>query len=112
MKGAATRLTTHAGPGSRVEDRSRQGVEPSMGDGITDDVGAGPQVQFLGRARLVGLDRLDADVEPGCDFLVAEALRREAEHLAFAVTEMLLVLRRSTGLGKIRQRLVGDLRIE
>src|SRR5262249_2718297 len=55
--------------------------EPTLRRGIADDVRACAKAELLGAPRLVGLDRLHADVEIACDLLVGLPLRPPLQHL-------------------------------
>src|SRR3954453_21720764 len=92
--------------------RGSKVVEPSMGDAIADDIGAGPEVQLFGSARLVGFDGLYAHIEARRDLLVAETLRRQSQHLVLALAEMLPAGRRRSVPFEFRKRLGGDFRVE
>ena len=62
--------------------------QPAPLQGVLDEVGPALQAELLHRAGLVGLDRLDADVELGGDLLVAEAPGDQADDLGLALGQL------------------------
>src|SRR5580692_3972756 len=60
-------------------------IQPALTGGVAHQLGAGLEPELFQAARLVGLDRFDADVEPRGDFLVGEAERGHLQYVRLAV---------------------------
>src|SRR5213592_4398798 len=80
--------------------RTESFVEETLGERVTDELGAALQAQLLHDVRAVGLGRAHRDVEFLRDLLVGVAEREQPEHLALAVGEgVLLGPALSVGIG-------------
>src|SRR5438477_401073 len=62
--------------------------QPALRRRVADVLGARLVTELLSAARLVGLNRFDADVELACDLLAGESDRRELEHFGLALGQV------------------------
>src|SRR5262249_46217392 len=62
-------------------------TQPTLLVGKANNINATAQAQLFHRTRLVRLDRFETDAQEGGDFLVAIALRNEAQDARLALAE-------------------------
>ena len=74
-----------------VSAARRDVLEQALGERVADELGAAREPELLHDVRAVRLRRADGDVEHLRDLLVRVAEREQAEHLALAVGERILL---------------------